>query len=34
MDRYLEVYANEKKIFWDAVTNNLKLPVDGNDELM
>ncbi len=34
MDRYLEAYANEMKIFCDAVLNNLKLPVDGNDGLM
>ena len=34
MDRYLEAYANEMKIFCDAVTNNLKLPVDGNDGSM
>jgi myo-inositol 2-dehydrogenase/D-chiro-inositol 1-dehydrogenase len=34
MDRYLEAYANEMKIFCDAVINNLKLPVDGNDGLM
>ena len=34
MDRYLEAYANEMKIFCDAVTNNLKLPVDGNDGFM
>ena len=34
MDRYLDAYANEMKIFCDAVINNLKLPVDGNDGLM
>ena len=34
MDRYLEAYADEMKIFCDAVTNNLKLPVDGNDGFM
>jgi myo-inositol 2-dehydrogenase/D-chiro-inositol 1-dehydrogenase len=34
MDRYLEAYANEMKIFCDAVINNQKLPVDGNDGLM
>ena len=34
MDRYLDAYANEMKIFCDAVINNLQLPVDGNDGLM
>ncbi len=34
MDRYLEAYANEMKIFCDAVINNLQLPVSGNDGLM
>ena len=34
MDRYLEAYANEMKIFCDAVINDLQLPVDGNDGLM
>jgi len=34
MDRYLDAYANEMKIFCNAVINNLKLPVDGNDGLM
>jgi myo-inositol 2-dehydrogenase/D-chiro-inositol 1-dehydrogenase len=34
MDRYLEAYANEMKIFCDAVINNLPLPVSGNDGLM
>jgi len=34
MDRYLEAYANEMKIFCDSVVNNLQLPVSGNDGLM
>lgn len=34
MDRYLEAYANEMKIFCDAVTQNLELPVTGYDGLM
>jgi myo-inositol 2-dehydrogenase/D-chiro-inositol 1-dehydrogenase len=34
MDRYLEAYANEMKIFCDAVVNNKPLPVSGNDGLM
>jgi myo-inositol 2-dehydrogenase/D-chiro-inositol 1-dehydrogenase len=34
MDRYLEAYANEMKIFCDAVINNLTLPVSGYDGLM
>jgi myo-inositol 2-dehydrogenase/D-chiro-inositol 1-dehydrogenase len=34
MDRYLEAYASEMKIFCDAVINNLQLPVSGNDGLM
>jgi myo-inositol 2-dehydrogenase/D-chiro-inositol 1-dehydrogenase len=34
MDRYLDAYANEMKIFCDAVINNKPVPVDGNDGLM
>ena len=34
MDRYLEAYANEMKIFCNSVVNNLQLPVSGNDGLM
>jgi myo-inositol 2-dehydrogenase / D-chiro-inositol 1-dehydrogenase len=34
MDRYLEAYANEMKIFCDAVINNKELPVSGTDGLM
>ena len=34
MDRYLEAYANEMKIFCNAVINNLVLPVSGDDGLM
>ena len=34
MERYLEAYANEMKIFCNAVINDLPLPVDGNDGLM
>jgi myo-inositol 2-dehydrogenase / D-chiro-inositol 1-dehydrogenase len=33
MDRYLEAYANEMKIFCEAVVNNLALPVSGDDGL-
>ncbi|HEY5511177.1 MAG TPA: inositol 2-dehydrogenase [Prolixibacteraceae bacterium] len=33
MDRYLEAYANEMKIFCNAVVNNLALPVSGDDGL-
>ncbi len=34
MDRYLEAYANEMKIFCNAVLNNAPLPVSGHDGLM
>jgi myo-inositol 2-dehydrogenase/D-chiro-inositol 1-dehydrogenase len=34
MDRYLDAYANEMKIFCDAVINNKQLPVSGYDGLM
>lgn len=34
MDRYIEAFANEMKIFCNAVINNLELPVSGNDGLM
>jgi len=34
MDRYLDAYANEMKIFCDAVLNNKELPVSGTDGLM
>jgi myo-inositol 2-dehydrogenase / D-chiro-inositol 1-dehydrogenase len=34
MERYLESYANEMKIFCDAVINDLPLPVTGMDGLM
>jgi len=34
MERYLEAYANEMKIFCESVINNLPLPVSGNDGLM
>lgn len=34
MDRYIEAYANEMKIFCDAVINNSPLPVSGYDGLM
>jgi myo-inositol 2-dehydrogenase/D-chiro-inositol 1-dehydrogenase len=34
MDRYLEAYANELKIFCNTITNDLKIPVDGTDGLM
>ena len=33
MDRYLDAYANEMKIFCDAVVNDLSLPVSGDDGL-
>jgi myo-inositol 2-dehydrogenase/D-chiro-inositol 1-dehydrogenase len=33
MDRYLEAYANEMKIFCDSVVNNKPLPVSGDDGL-
>ena len=33
MERYLEAYANEMKIFCDAVVNDLPLPVSGIDGL-
>ena len=34
MERYLEAYANEMKIFCDAVINDSSLPVSGDDGLM
>jgi len=34
MDRYLEAYANEMKLFCDAVANGTELPVSGHDGLM
>ena len=34
MDRYTEAYANEMKVFCNAVLNNLPLPVSGYDGLM
>jgi len=34
MERYIEAFASEMKIFCDAVTNDLPLPVSGNDGLM
>lgn len=34
MDRYLEAYANEMKVFCDAVSFNTELPVSGYDGLM
>jgi myo-inositol 2-dehydrogenase/D-chiro-inositol 1-dehydrogenase len=34
MERYIEAFANEMKIFCNAVINNLQLPVSGNDGLM
>jgi len=34
MDRYLESYANEMKIFCEAVINNAPIPVSGEDGLM
>jgi myo-inositol 2-dehydrogenase/D-chiro-inositol 1-dehydrogenase len=34
MDRYLESYANEMKIFCDSVINDHDLPVSGNDGLL
>lgn len=33
MERYLEAYANEMKIFCDAVVNDMPLPVSGIDGL-
>jgi myo-inositol 2-dehydrogenase/D-chiro-inositol 1-dehydrogenase len=34
MDRYLDSYANEMKIFCSAVLDNAEIPVSGNDGLM
>lgn len=34
MDRYIEAYANEMKIFADAIANNKSIPADGQDGLM
>ena len=34
MERYLESYANEMKIFCNAIINDLELPVSGDDGLM
>jgi len=34
MDRYLEAYANEMRVFCDAVSYNKELPVSGHDGLM
>jgi myo-inositol 2-dehydrogenase/D-chiro-inositol 1-dehydrogenase len=34
MERYIEAYANEMKIFCNAVIGDLQLPADGNDGLM
>lgn len=34
MDRYTESYANEMKVFCNAVLNDLSLPVSGQDGLM
>ena len=34
MDRYLESYANEMKIFCEAVLENKPLPVSGDDGIM
>jgi myo-inositol 2-dehydrogenase / D-chiro-inositol 1-dehydrogenase len=34
MERYLESYSNEMKMFCDAIINNLPLPVGGNDGLV
>lgn len=34
MERYLEAYANEMKVFCEAVSNDAKLPVSGHDGLM
>lgn len=34
MDRYLEAYSNELKVFCDAVVNNKPVPVGGYDGLM
>jgi len=33
MDRYLDAYANEMKVFCNAVINDLPLPVSGDDGL-
>jgi len=34
MERYLEAYTNEMKVFCDAVANDTELPVSGYDGLM
>jgi myo-inositol 2-dehydrogenase / D-chiro-inositol 1-dehydrogenase len=34
LERYLESYTNEMKAFCEAITNNLSLPVSGQDGLM
>lgn len=34
MDRYLEAYANEMKIFIDAIVNNTNMPVSGEDGML
>jgi myo-inositol 2-dehydrogenase/D-chiro-inositol 1-dehydrogenase len=34
MDRYIEAYANEMKVFCNAVVNGSKLPVTGEDGLL
>lgn len=34
MERYIEAYANEMKIFCDALVNNTSLPVTGEDGLL
>lgn len=34
MDRYTESYANEMKLFCNAILNNLPMPVSGYDGLM
>lgn len=34
MDRYIEAYANEMKVFCNAIINNSEPPVSGNDGLM
>jgi len=34
MDRYLEAYANEMKIFCEAVLDNKPIPVSGDDGIM
>jgi len=34
MDRYLEAYANEMKIFCEAVLDNIPIPVSGDDGIM